>query len=379
MNSPTQTFVNTWVERVDCSTGLPCGVLRDFIQQLSTMPLHTPGLNEREAVGIAAGMWLAGRNPLLYMQNSGMLVASNDIGSLLIPCEMEIPFVVTWRGAPGESAPQHFATGAATKPLLSAYGMWHEELTEFNAGEIYRSCRNGMATTKKPGVILVKRGWTKGADESIIESPRVSDRPTTKSSGEILDLRHPQASLLREQALTVIHQTTPEQVGLVSSTGLISRSLFARHHSRNQFYNAGGFGLTSAIGMGFALARPDKQVVVVEGDSSCLTNFGNLVNMGHHSPQNLVHVVVDNNAYGSCSEEPSIAQSARFAQAAALMGYQAVFQVNSAEMLHWAVARALAQKQLSMVHVQIQLGGDRDFARPLSMAQNAREFQAHMR
>lgn len=55
MNSPTQTFVNTWVERVDCSTGLPCGVLRDFIQQLSTMPLHTPGLNEREAVGIAAG------------------------------------------------------------------------------------------------------------------------------------------------------------------------------------------------------------------------------------------------------------------------------------------------------------------------------------
>lgn len=375
-DGPVKWFIQSWASRIDCSTGVPCGVLRHFIHQLSQMPLHTPGLNEREAVGIAAGMWLAGKKPLVYMQNSGMLVASNDIGSLLIPCGMDIPFLVTYRGAEGETAPQHFATGAATIPLLNAYGMWHGVLAESNAETLYGECLTGMSATQKPGVILVKRGWTQS--KGIAGEVSTSASVETKAPGQIVDLRQPDAVLLREEALSAIWQAVPTNVGLISSTGLISRSLFALHHTKNQFYNAGGFGLTSAIGMGFAVSRPNRQVVVVEGDSSCLTNFGNLVSIGHFGPNNLVHVIIDNGAYGSCSEEPSIAQSAHFTQTAALMGYQFVYQVNSAQKLHWAVAHALAEQKLSLIHVQIQLGGDRNFARPLSMAQNAREFRIHM-
>ena len=376
LDGPIARFIRSWASQTDCSTGVPCGVLRHFIFQLSQMPLHTPGLNEREAVGIAAGMWLAGKKPLVYMQNSGMLVASNDIGSLLIPCEMDVPFLVTYRGAEGETAPQHFATGAATIPLLNAYGMWHGVLTEENAETLYDGCLAGMSATQKPGVILVKRGWTQSTG-TVAEASAPIPARTTKAPGQIIELREADATLLREEALSAVWQAVPTNVGLISSTGLISRSLFARHHSQNQFYNAGGFGLTSAIGMGFAVSRPDRQVVAVEGDSSCLTNFGNLVSIGHYGTNNLVHVVIDNGAYGSCSEEPSIADSAHFVQTAALMGYQ-VYQVNSAQKLSWAVTHALAEQKLSLIHVQIQLGGDRNFARPLSMATNAREFRTHM-
>ena len=375
-DGPTFKFIQSWASQTDCSTGVPCGVLRHFIHTLSEKPLHTPALNEREAVGIAAGMWLAGKKPLVYMQNSGMLVASNDIGSLLIPCGMDIPFLVTYRGAEGETAPQHFATGAATIPLLSAYGMWYGVLGEDNAETLYNECRAGMSATQKPGVILVKRGWTHSTGSVAEVAPSVT--VAARAEGSISTLCESDTTLLREEALSAVYQAVPDDVGLISSTGLISRSLFARHHSQNQFYNAGGFGLNSAIGLGFAVYRPDRQIVVVEGDSSCLTNFGNLVSIGHYGPNNLVHVIIDNQSYGSCSEEPSISDSARFAESAVLMGYKNVYQVTTAQKLRWAVTHALAEKKLSLIHVKIKLGGDRNFARPLSMAQNAREFRTHM-
>lgn len=375
-HGPIAQFIESWHTEVCGSSGVPCGVLRHFIHALDQMSLHIPGLNERESVGIAAGMWLAGKRPLLYMQNSGMLVASNDIGSLLIPCQMDIPFLVTYRGAPGENATQHLATGAATEPLLNAYGMWHNVLTEENAATVYAACLHGMQTTQKPGVILVKRGWTqqKGVRHTEVQcTPSHAQKP-----GQIHDHTTPGASALRDELLSAIHGATPPGLALVSSTGLISRSLFARHHTPNQFYNAGGFGLTSAIGLGFAVSRPEKRVVVVEGDASCLTNFGNFVTIGHHHPRNMIHIILDNRAYGSCSEEKSLSTSAHIAETAALMGYD-VHVVNTTDGVTHALRLALVQQELTLIYVTTSLGGPREFARPLSMAQNACEFKAHMR
>ncbi len=369
-------FIKSWGTNVSGSSGVPCGVLRHFIHALGQMPVHIPGLNEREAVGIAAGMWLAGKRPLLYMQNSGMLVASNDIGSLLIPCQMEIPFLVTYRGAPGENATQHLATGAATEPLLNAYGMWHACLTEQNAGTVYEECLQSMQKTQKPGVILVKRGWTQ--QKGVHHQLKCAPVSASHGHGTILDYTVPGASALRDDILSAIHGATPPDVGLVSSTGLISRSLFARHHTPNQFYNAGGFGLTSAIGLGFAVSRPEKRVVVVEGDASCLTNFGNFVTIGHHQPSNMTHIILDNGAYGSCSEERSLSGSAHIPETAARMGYN-VYMANTTDGVSQALHSAHAYQELTLIYVQTSLGGPREFARPLSMAQNAREFKTHMR
>jgi sulfopyruvate decarboxylase TPP-binding subunit len=122
-------------------TGLPCGELRNFISQSSMDKevRHFPCSNEREAIGVATGAWLAGEKPVVYMQNSGFFLSSNDIGSLLLACRIPIVLVVSWRGAPGETATQHFATGAATEPLLKAFSIPY--LTEINEQGIQNLCR----------------------------------------------------------------------------------------------------------------------------------------------------------------------------------------------------------------------------------------------
>ena len=53
-------------------------------------------------------------------------------------------------------------------------------------------------------------------------------------------------------------------------------------------------GLASSMGLGIALTRPERQVVVFDGDGSLLMNLGGLTTLARYRPRNLVHVVFDN-------------------------------------------------------------------------------------
>ncbi|MFC1926901.1 thiamine pyrophosphate-dependent enzyme [Chloroflexota bacterium] len=60
---------------------------------------------------------------------------------------------------------------------------------------------------------------------------------------------------------------------------------------------AGAMGYASNVGMGVALARPDRRVIVLDGDGSLLMNLGALVTLCHLSPPNLTHFVLENGLY----------------------------------------------------------------------------------
>src|SRR3989338_3640306 len=114
---------------------------------------HVPATRESEAVGIAAGAYLAGINPVVYMQNSGLFDSSNDIASLLIPYKIPIFLSVTWRGCPGEGAPQHFVTGKATKSLLESIGIPYEILEKDNIDRVISSLFESMRKENTPVVL----------------------------------------------------------------------------------------------------------------------------------------------------------------------------------------------------------------------------------
>ena len=63
-------------------------------------------------------------------------------------------------------------------------------------------------------------------------------------------------------------------------------------------------GKASSIGLGIALARPDKKVLVIDGDGSLLMNLGSLVTVANMSPKNLVHFVYQNGTYGVSGGQP---------------------------------------------------------------------------
>src|SRR6266849_316993 len=64
-------------------------------------------------------------------------------------------------------------------------------------------------------------------------------------------------------------------------------------------YSLGGaMGAACMMGLGLALARPDKRVLVVTGDGELLMNIGALAAIAVIDPPNLAILCVDNGHYG---------------------------------------------------------------------------------
>jgi TPP-dependent trihydroxycyclohexane-1,2-dione (THcHDO) dehydratase len=59
----------------------------------------------------------------------------------------------------------------------------------------------------------------------------------------------------------------------------------------------GAMGQGSSHALGIALGRPDKRVVVLDGDGSLLMNLGTLVTIARAAPRNLVHCLCQNGTY----------------------------------------------------------------------------------
>ncbi len=145
---------------IDFATGVPCGVQKYVIESLSLRQevTHVPATRESEAIGIAAGAYLAGKKPLVYMQNSGLLECVNDITSLLLSYKIPVLLSISWRGAPGEDAPQHFFNGAATPLILRDLGISHFIIKNNEQELIVKNACEKMKSTQKPVAILIKRG-----------------------------------------------------------------------------------------------------------------------------------------------------------------------------------------------------------------------------
>jgi thiamine pyrophosphate-dependent acetolactate synthase large subunit-like protein len=71
------------------------------------------------------------------------------------------------------------------------------------------------------------------------------------------------------------------------------------------FYLWGAMGGTAMIGLGLALARPDRRVAVITGDGDMLMGLGSLATIGVKQPKNLAIVVLDNARYGETDMQPS--------------------------------------------------------------------------
>src|SRR5271169_2287991 len=75
------------------------------------------------------------------------------------------------------------------------------------------------------------------------------------------------------------------------------------------FYLWGAMGGAAMIGLGLALARPDRRVAVLTGDGDILMGIGSLATIGVKQPRNLVIVVLDNAHYGETGMQPSATQA----------------------------------------------------------------------
>src|SRR5512132_1791502 len=163
----------------DFYAGVPCSFLTPLINRVigDRSLSHFGATSEGEALGIAAGAWLAGRSPVVMCQNSGLGNMVNPLTSLNWPFRIPILLIVTWRGQPGrKDEPQHALMGAITHELLAVIGVMHRSFPREDAeiGTAVAEARAAMSAERLPFAFIMEQG-------TIADQPL--DTPTVAPAG----------------------------------------------------------------------------------------------------------------------------------------------------------------------------------------------------
>jgi thiamine pyrophosphate-dependent acetolactate synthase large subunit-like protein len=95
------------------------------------------------------------------------------------------------------------------------------------------------------------------------------------------------------------------QALVITGLGSSSYDVFAAGDRPENFYLWGAMGGAAAVGLGLALAQPQRSVVVITGDGEQLMGLGALSTIGAQQPANLTLVVLDNGHFGETGMQPS--------------------------------------------------------------------------
>jgi sulfopyruvate decarboxylase subunit beta len=94
------------------------------------------------------------------------------------------------------------------------------------------------------------------------------------------------------------------------------------------YYSIGAMGQASSAALGLAIGRPDKRVIVLDGDGSLLMNLGTLVTIASQAPRNLVHFLCENGMYEANGAHPIPGRDGvSFAGLARAAGYRKVYEL----------------------------------------------------
>ncbi len=127
---------------------------------------------------------------------------------------------------------------------------------------------------------------------------------------------------------------------LVTGLGSTTWDAASVGDDERNFYLWGAMGAAAMVGLGLAIARPERRVLVVTGDGEMLMGLGALATIGVERPPNLALVVFDNGHYGETGMQPSHTQAGvSLCGVARACGIEAVFDITEAAALSEFAAR----------------------------------------
>ena len=170
-----------------------------------------------------------------------------------------------------------------------------------------------------------------------------------------------------------------EHCVVVTIMGAVAAEMQEIGHKPNFFYLQHAMGLASSMGLGIALSRPDVTVVVFDGDGSILMNLGGLTTLARYRPNNLVHVVFDNESLLSVGGFPTATSTGTdIAGMAAAAGVPRTATVRSLEEFTSAFTDALSAHELTTLVAKVEAIGPKAFVTDLSLLENRYQFQRYL-
>lgn len=143
---------------------------------------------------------------------------------------------------------------------------------------------------------------------------------------------------------------------IIAANGFVSRELYCAKDSPKHFYMLGSMGLASSIGLGLAISTPGRRILVLDGDGNILMNLGSLATIGYLSPENLIHVVLDNESHESTGGQPTASGITKLDEVAKAANFRRVEKVDDPVSLKNAIEESLSSNGPSFILVKIEKG-----------------------
>lgn len=353
---------------IDMFTGVPDSLLKNicaYITDTAPREKHIIAANEGNAVGIAAGHYLAtGKPALVYMQNSGLGNTVNPLLSLADEKVYSIPMVlmIGWRGEPGvHDEPQHVKQGEVTLALLDAMQIPYIILED--ASQIKAQVELSLER-KAPTAIVIRKG--------------------TFGSYKLKNARSNNNPLSREDAMKLVVDHLKDSDVIVSTTGKLSRELFEYREAKQQghghdFLTVGSMGHSSSIALGIALEKPNRRVFCFDGDGAFIMHTGALGIVASMNPRNYFHILFNNDAHESVGGQPTIGYELDAVTMAKASGYKQAMRATTREEMIAALQQLETTEGPVLLELRVKIDSREDLGRPTTTPiQNKEAFMEEL-
>jgi len=343
----------------DFYTGVPCSFLKNLINYSINECKYIAAANEGDAVAIAAGAYLGGRKPIVLMQNSGLTNAISPLTSLTYPFQIPILGFVSLRGEPGlQDEPQHELMGEITVKMLNLLKIKWEFLSPVDhvaRKQVQKAA--DFIEKQETFFFLVKKGtFTSEKLNNDVSEKSENKKTTRKTADDEVPSRY--------ETLWTINQCKDENTIQLATTGKTGRELYEIEDAPNNIYMVGSMGCASSLGLGLACTRKDKDVVIIDGDGAILMRMGSLATNGYYRPENMLHILLDNQSHDSTGGQRTVSHNVNFVEIAAASGYENSYYVHSLEELQSKIAEWKKTKGLTFLYLKISPGSKKNLGRP---------------
>jgi len=273
----TQEFISKLIE--ESYTHLcvvPCSFAKYVINEAINNPNieYVPSASEAVACSIAAGLKMAGKNPIVIVQSSGVTNMGSCITSLLKPYGVTFPILTSWRTyKDGDSEIQHQHLATELPTLIEAYGYEHTILDNENLDNTINQIST-CDTTYTIGVIK-KDSFTR---VELDEKHKLDLSNYTPRSEFLINLNK---------------NFKDTDTLFIGTTGNTAREMYSFMKETNNFYMAGNMG--GALSLGLGAAKAGKKVIVCGGDAEFVMHMGGLTTAGRYKNEiDLTYILFDN-------------------------------------------------------------------------------------
>ena len=330
----------------DFYSGVPCSYQTHLINFAINYCDFIMSTNEGDAVATCSGAYLAGKKPVVLMQNSGLGNAVSPLTSLNDTFKIPILGFVSHRGQPGtKDEPQHELMGAITTELLELMNINWEYLSKDNVIASKQLIMANEIITKGKSFFFVISKNTFG-DHALISNAKT--RNVFINRNEILN------QILRHKA---------DDVLFFGTTGKTGREMFEIDDMENNFYMVGSMGCISSLALGLSL-NSRKKSIIIDGDGSLLMRMGNLATIGFYKPKNILHIVLDNNSHDSTGGQFTVSNDINFVEIAKNCGYDNCIELEDKESVDQALTNWVKNTTLTFLYIRISKGSKKNLGRP---------------